>query len=90
MKIIVVFPDGQSRHFLSEIMAIKEVDKQIIVIDDKPQVKEVLEEITELKIMITPRPEIEYQCIGVSNERDMRKRERQEWKYRQKHYQHRK
>ena len=90
MKIIVVVPDDQARHFLSEIMSIKEVDKQIIVIDDKPPVKELSDDITELKIMITVPPKIEYPQVYETIERDLRKKERQEWKYRQKHYQHRK
>ncbi|MBS4059673.1 MAG: hypothetical protein KG029_04685 [Bacteroidetes bacterium] len=90
MKILISVPDHHGSELLEAVLRMKEFEKHVVVIDDKPPVKEVLDEITELKMVITPRPEIEYPSIGVSNEHDMRKKERQEWKYRQKHYQHRK
>jgi hypothetical protein len=90
MKILISVPDHHSSEFLEAVLKMKKFEKNIILIDDKPPVKELIDEITELKIMITAPPNIEYPQVVETIERDIRKKERQEWKYRQKHYRYKK
>ncbi len=101
MKILISVDDSQGRLLLNEILMIKEIDKSIIVIDDDNShnnIQELIEVLSdqcgipprpidqELNIFITRPPEVEYPQVIETTLAFERKKEREQWRHRQKQY----
>lgn len=101
MKILISVDDSQGRLLLNEILMIKEIDKSIVVIDDDNRhnnIQELIEVLSdqcgigprpidqELNILITRPPEFVYPQVIETTLAFERKKEREQWKHRQKHY----
>lgn len=100
MKILISVEDSQARHLLNEILMMKEIDKSIVVIDDYNvnNIQELIEILSdqsgighkqkceETTIFIKRPPEIEYPQVIQTTLDFERKKERDQWKHRQKHY----
>lgn len=100
MKILIAVDDSQARHLLNEILMVK-VDKSIVVINDDNRnnnIQELIEMLSdnrgfgprpidqETTIYLKAPPTIEYPEVIETTLRNERKNERDQWKYRQKHF----
>lgn len=100
MKILISVEDSQTRHLLNEILMMKEIDKSIVVIDDDNamNIQELIEMLAdqrgighrpidqELNILFTRPPDVEYPQVIETTIAYERKKEREQWKHRQKYF----